>query len=47
MIAMDSCEATNSISFDPKKMPLWLVESMGFKFLKKGLEDLRETTAKQ
>lgn len=43
LTANDSCEATNSVSFDPKKMPLWLVEPMVFKFLKNGLEDLRET----
>lgn len=42
----DSCKAINSVSFDPKKMPLWLVEPMVFKFLKKGLEYLRETTTK-
>lgn len=44
LTANNSCEATNSVSFDPKKMPLWLVEPMVFKFLKNGLENLRETT---
>ena len=42
--AKNSCHAVNSVQFDPKKMPLWLVEPMVFKFLKNGLENLRETT---
>jgi hypothetical protein len=46
LTANDSCKATNSVSFDPKKMPLWLVEPMVFKFLKNGLEDIRESTIK-
>lgn len=46
LIANNSCEATNSVSFDPEKMPLWLVEPMVFKFLINGLEDLRETSMK-
>lgn len=40
-----SCQAVQSVSFDPKKMPLWLVEPMVFKFLKKGLQDIRETAS--
>ena len=39
-----SCRAVNSVNFDPKGMPLWLVEPMVFKFLRNGLEDLREVT---
>ncbi|MFT6502753.1 MAG: hypothetical protein ACJASQ_002884 [Crocinitomicaceae bacterium] len=47
LVDADACDAVNSVSFDPKKMPLWLIEPMVFKFLKNGLEDLRETTAEQ
>ena len=36
----------NSVHFDPKKMPLWLVKPMVFKFLKKGLKDIRDKTSK-
>ena len=36
--------ASNSVQFDPKKMPMWLVEPMVVKFLKGGLQELRETT---
>ncbi|MFK7807602.1 MAG: hypothetical protein AB8F74_07390 [Saprospiraceae bacterium] len=43
----NSCEATNSVQFDPKGMPLWLVRPMVFKFLKKGLDDIRNTTSKE
>jgi len=43
----NSCQAATSVQFDPKKMPLWLVEPMVFKFLKGGLEDLGKTTAKK
>lgn len=42
-----SCQAATSVQFNPKKMPLWLVEPMVNKFLKEGLEDLRKTTSKQ
>lgn len=38
--------AVNSVSFDPKKMPIWLVEPMVFKFLKEGLENMRAMTSK-
>lgn len=38
----DYCKAVKSVQFDPEKMPLWLVEPMVFKFLKKGLQDIRE-----
>lgn len=41
----NSSKAVKSVKFDPKKMPMWLVEPMVFKFLKKGLEDLREMAA--
>lgn len=43
----NSCKAANSIEFDLKGMPLWLAEPMVLKFLKEGLEDIRETTSKQ
>ena len=38
--------AANSVQFDPKGMPLWLVKPMVIKFLKNGLEDIREATSK-
>jgi len=38
--------AVNSVQFDPKGMPLWLVKPMVIKFLKNGLENLREITSK-
>lgn len=38
--------AVTSIHFDPKKMPLWLVEPMVFKFLKNGLRNIKELTSK-
>ena len=42
----NSCQAVTSVQFDPKKMPLWLVEPMVSKFLKEGLENLRKATSK-
>lgn len=39
-----TCKAQNKVSFDPKKMPMWLIEPMVFKFLKHGLRDLRAST---
>ncbi len=42
----NSAQAVKSVQFDPLKMPMWLVEPMVNKFLKKGLEDLREQTSK-
>lgn len=41
-----SCLATNSVQFDPKGMPTWLVKPMVVKFLKKGLETIRTATSK-
>lgn len=40
------CKATNSVQFDPKGMPLWLVNPMIFKFFKNGLNDIREISSK-
>lgn len=40
-------KAVNSVRFDPKKMPLWLVEPMVFNFLKKGLRDIREKVSEK
>ncbi|MEQ8711945.1 MAG: hypothetical protein RIC80_02955 [Cyclobacteriaceae bacterium] len=40
----NSCHAVKSVQFDPKKMPLWLIEPMVFNFLRAGLEDLRAMT---
>ncbi len=42
----NSSQATNSVRFDPKNMPLWLVEPMVFNFLKNGLKDIRASTSK-
>lgn len=44
-INKDISSAINTVSFDPKKMPLWLVEPMVVKFLKNGLRDLKEMTS--
>lgn len=38
-------KAVNSIQFDPKKMPRWIFEPMVFKFLKEGLEGIRNMTS--
>ncbi|MEO1449337.1 MAG: hypothetical protein AAFV07_07385 [Bacteroidota bacterium] len=40
-VSETSSRAVNSVNFDPKKMPLWLVEPMVFKFLKKELRDIK------
>lgn len=42
-----SCTAVNSVQFDPKKMPLWLVNPMVIKFLVEGLEKTREMTSEE
>lgn len=38
-------QAVNSVQFDLKGMPLWLAPPMVIKFLKKGLENIRDTTS--
>ena len=43
-ITQNSSQALNSVQFDSKGMPLWLVTPMVSKFLKKGLEDIRMTS---
>jgi len=43
----NSCQAVNSVQFDPKGMPLWLIKPMVIKFLKNGLENIREETTKK
>jgi hypothetical protein len=45
-VSNDTSKVVKSVQFDPKKMPLWLVEPMVYKFLKGGLRDLREMTAR-
>ena len=45
-ISNNHSTGVNSVHFDPKKMPLWLVQPMVFKFLKKGLRDLRDKASK-
>lgn len=42
----NSCQAANSVHFDPKGMPIWLVKPMVTKFLQNGLEYIREETTK-
>lgn len=42
----NSCQAINSVQFDPKGMPMWLVKPMIMKFLKNGLKDIREATSR-
>lgn len=44
-ITNNSSKALNSVQFDPKGMPLWLVTPMVSKFLKEGLEGIRITTS--
>ncbi len=43
-IAKNSCQGVKSVRFDPKKMPRWLFEPMVFKFLKDGLNEIKEIT---
>ena len=43
-ITQNSSQALNSVQFDPKGMPLWLVTPMVSKFLKEGLNDIRTTS---
>ena len=42
----NASKAINSVQFNPKGMPLWLINPMVYRFLKEGLEDIR-TTSKQ
>lgn len=44
-ISSNLSKAVNSTQFDPKKMPKWIFEPMVFKFLKEGLEDIRDMNA--
>ena len=44
VISENRVNATNIVQFDPKGMPKVLVQPMVTKFLKKGLENLRDTT---
>lgn len=43
----NSCRAANSVQFDPKGMPLWLVKPMVMNFLKNGLASIREEASKE
>lgn len=43
-IDIDSSQGENTVQFDPKKMPRWLFEPMVFKFLKGGLNKIKEIT---
>ena len=43
-ITNNSSKAINNVQFDPKGMPLWLINPMVYKFLKEGLEDIRNTS---
>ncbi len=40
----NSCRATNSVQFDPKGVPVWLIRPMVINFLKNGLQDIRKET---
>ena len=46
-ISNNLSKAVNSVQFDPKKMPPWMFEPMIFKFLKEGLQDMRDLSSKQ
>lgn len=43
----NSSKAANSVRFNPKRMPMWLVKPMVVKFLVEGFEKTRETVAKE
>ena len=43
----NSTYAINTVQFDPKRMPRWLVEPMVTKFLKKELEVIRQESLRQ
>ena len=43
----NATQAVNSVQFDPKGMPLWLIKPMVIKFLKSGLKNIREETTKK
>lgn len=45
-VSDNHCGAVNIVQFDPKNMPKWLVNPMVTKFLRKGLENLKQTTSK-
>lgn len=44
-ISNNLSKAVNTVQFDPKKMPSWIFEPMVFKFLKKGLQNIRNMNA--
>jgi len=45
-VSENHTKAVNIVQFDPKKMPKWLVNPMVTKFLKKGFENIEQTTSK-
>lgn len=45
-ISRNHCKAVNSVQFNPKKMPQWLINPMVTKFLIKEIENIREMTSK-
>ncbi len=45
--ANGNTQAVNTVQFDPKKMPHWLVNRMVVKFLVEGLDNIRVMTTKQ
>lgn len=45
-ISKQSCLAANSVKFDPKGMPMWMIKPMVFKFLIEGLKTIREESVK-
>lgn len=42
-VSENKTKAINTVQFDPKKMPKWLVKPMVVGFLKNGLEKIRQT----
>ncbi len=45
-ISNNHTKAINTVQFDPKSMPQWIIRPMVVKFLRQGLENIREMTSK-
>ena len=43
----NACQAVNSVQFDPKGMPVWLVKPMVTNFIKNTFEDIKKATTKK
>lgn len=46
-ISKNQVKAVNTVQFDPKKVPMWLVKPMVMQFLRKGLQNLRAMTTNE